>query len=145
MISLVQRVLEAKVHIENREFSAIKGGLLIFVCIEDSDTNESIQKMSEKLLNFKMLDGSKGIASCSLKETEEEVLIVSQFTLSAITDKGNKPTFHKAAKPEKAKLLYDEFVNLFKKDHQLVKEGKFGASMNISLINKGPVTFNFKT
>ena len=145
MISLVQRVLEAKVYIENREFSAIKGGLLIFVCIEDSDTNESIQKMSEKLLNFKMLDGSKGIASFSLKETEEEVLIVSQFTLSAITDKGNKPTFHKAAKPEKAKLLYDEFVNLFKKGHQLVKEGKFGASMNISLINKGPVTFNFKT
>ena len=145
MISLVQRVLEAKVYIENREFSAIKGGLLIFVCIEDSDTNESIQKMSEKLLNFKMLDGSKGIASFSLKETEEEVLIVSQFTLSAITDKGNKPTFHKAAKPEKAKLLYYEFVNLFKKDHQLVKEGKFGASMNISLINKGPVTFNFKT
>lgn len=145
MISLVQRVLEAKVLIENREFSAIKGGLLIFVCIEDSDTNESIQRMSEKLLNFKMLDGSKGIASSSLKETEEEVLIVSQFTLSAITDKGNKPTFHKAAKPEKAKLLYDEFVNLFKKGHQLVKEGKFGASMNISLINKGPVTFNFKT
>ena len=145
MISLVQRVLEAKVLIENREFSAIKGGLLIFVCIEDSDTNESIQRMSEKLLNFKMLDGSKGIASSSLKETEEEVLIVSQFTLSAITDKGNKPIFHKAAKPEKAKLLYDEFVNLFKKGHQLVKEGKFGASMNISLINKGPVTFNFKT
>mgnify|MGYP001473077600 CR=1 FL=1 len=74
MISLVQRVLEAKVHIENREFSAIKGGLLIFVCIEDSDTNESIQKMSEKLINFKMLDGSKGIASCSLKETKEEWL-----------------------------------------------------------------------
>ena len=145
MISLVQRVLEAKVHIENREFSAIKGGLLIFVCIEDNDTNESIQKMCEKLLNFKMLDGLNGIASCSLKETEEEVLIVSQFTLSAITDKGNKPTFHKAAKPEKAKLLYDEFVNQFKKGHQLVKEGKFGAAMNISLINKGPVTFNFKT
>ena len=145
MISLVQRVLEAKVHIDNKEFSTIKSGLLIFLCIEDTDTNESILKMSEKLLNFKMLDGLNGIASCSLKETEEEVLIVSQFTLSAITDKGNKPTFHKAAKPEKAKLLYDEFVNLFKKDHQLVKEGKFGASMNISLINKGPVTFNFKT
>ena len=145
MISLVQRVLEAKVHIDNKEFSSIGSGLLVLICIEDSDTNESIARMSEKLLNFKMLDGSKGITSCSLKQTEEEVLIVSQFTLSAITDKGNKPTFHKAAKPEKAKLLYDEFVNLFKKGHQLVKEGKFGASMNISLINKGPVTFNFKT
>ena len=144
MISLVQRVLEAKVHIENREFSAIKGGLLIFVCIEDSDTNESIQRMSEKLLNFKMLDGSKGIASCSLKETEEEVLIVSQFTLAAITNKGSKPSFHKAAKPEDAKLLYDKFVNEFKKAFNKVEIGKFGAFMEIALVNKGPVTFNFK-
>ena len=145
MISLVQRVLEAKVHIDNKEFSSIGSGLLVLICIEDSDTNESIAKMSEKLLNFKMIDGLKGITSCSLKDTKEEVLIVSQFTLSAITNKGNKPTFHKAAKPDKAKLMYDEFVNFFKKEHQFVKEGKFGASMNISLINKGPVTFNFKT
>ena len=78
-------------------------------------------------------------------DTKEEVLIVSQFTLSAITNRGNKPTFHKAAKPDKAKLMYYKFVDLFKKEHQFVKEGKFGASMNISLINKGPVTFNFKT
>ena len=145
MISLVQRVIEAKVHIGNKEFSSIGSGLLVLVCIEDSDTNESLARMSEKLINFKMIDDSKGITSCSLKETKEEVLIVSQFTLSAITNKGNKPTFHKAAKPDKAKLMYDEFVNLFKKEHRFVKEGKFGASMNISLINKGPVTFNFKT
>jgi D-tyrosyl-tRNA(Tyr) deacylase len=145
LISLAQRVLEAKVHIENKEFSSIGSGLLVLICIEDSDTNESIAKMSKKLLNFKMIDGSKGITSCSLKDTKEEVLIVSQFTLSAITNKGNKPTFHKAAKPDKAKLMYDKFVDLFKKEHQFVKEGKFGASMNISSINKGPVTFNFKT
>ena len=145
MISLVQRVIEAKVHIGNKEFSSIGSGLLVLVCIEDSDTNESVARMSEKLINFKMIDDSKGITSCSLKETKEEVLIVSQFTLSAITNKGNKPTFHKAAKPDKAKLMYDEFVNFIKKEHQFVKEGKFGASMNISLINKGPVTFNFKT
>ena len=145
MISLVQRVIEAKVHIGNKEFSSIGSGLLVLVCIEDSDTNESVARMSEKLINFKMIDDSKGITSCSLKETKEEVLIVSQFTLSAITNKGNKPTFHKAAKPDKAKLMYDEFVNLFKKEHRFVKEGKFGVSMNISLINKGPVTFNFKT
>lgn len=145
MISIAQRVLEAKVYINNKEFSSIGSGLLIFICIEDSDTNESISKMSEKLLNFKMIDGSKGITSYSLKDSKEEVLIVSQFTLSAITNKGNKPTFHKTAKPDKAKLMYDKFVDLFKKEHQLVKEGKFGASMNISLINKGPVTFNFKT
>ena len=121
MISLVQRVLEAKVHIDNKEFSSIGSGLLILICIEDSDTNESVARMSEKFINFKMIDDSKGITSCSLKETKEEVLIVSQFTLSAITNKGNKPTFHKAAKPDKAKLMYDEFVNFFKKEHQFVK------------------------
>ena len=117
MISLVQRVLEAKVYIDNIEFSSIGSGLLVLICIEDSDTNESISKMSEKLLNFKMIDGSKGITSCSLKDTKEEVLIVSQFTLSAITNKGNKPTFHKAAKLDKAKLMYDKFVDLFKKEN----------------------------
>ena len=84
---------------------AKRSGLLVLICIEDSDTNESIAKMSEKLLNFKMIDGSKGITSRSLKDSKEEVLIVSQFTLSAITNKGNKPTFHKAAKPDKAKLI----------------------------------------
>ena len=145
MISLVQRVIEAKVHIGNKEFSSIGSGLLVLVCIEDSDTNESVARMSEKLINFKMIDDSKGITSCSLKETKEEVLIVSQFTLSAITNKGNKPTFHKAAKPDKAKLRSDGFGHFFKEEHQFVKEEKFGASMNISLINKGPVTFNFKT
>ena len=145
MISLVQRVLEAKVYIDNIEFSSIGSGLLVLICIEDSDTNESISKMSEKLLNFKMIDGSKGITSRSLKDSKEEVLIVSQFTLSAITNKGNKPTFHKAAKPDKAKLMYDKFVNEFKKIFPNVKEGKFGSYMEISLVNKGPVTFNFKT
>ena len=123
MISLVQRVLEAKVYIDNKEFSSIGSGLLVLICIEDSDTNESIARMSEKLLNFKMIDGSKGITSRSLKDSKEEVLIVSQFTLSAITNKGNKPTFHKAAKPDKAKLMYDEFVNLLKKNIGSLKRG----------------------
>ena len=124
MISLVQRVLEAKVNIDNKEYSSIGSGLLVLICIEDSDTSESIAKMSEKLLNFKMIDGSKGITSCSLKDTKEEVLIVSQFTLSAITNKGNKPTFHKAAKPDKAKLMYDKFVDLFKKSTSVRKRGE---------------------
>ena len=72
-------------------------------------------------------------------------MIVSQFTLAAITNKGNKPSFHKAAKPEDAKLLYDEFMTEFKKVFLRVEEGKFGAFMEIALVNKGPITFNFKT
>ena len=100
--------------------------------------------MAHKIFNFKMLDGSKGITSLSLKNSDEEILIISQFTLAAITNKGSKPSFHKAAKPDDAKLLYDEFVGEFKKLSNKVKEGKFGAFMEVSMNNKGPVTFNFK-
>ena len=101
--------------------------------------------MTNKILNFKILDGPSGVAAIAIKDSQEEILVVSQFTLAAITDKGNKPSFHKAAKPEKAKLLYDEFVSGFSKSYNRVKQGKFGALMEIKLVNKGPVTFNFKT
>ena len=92
-----------------------------------------------------MLDGPKGISSKSLKDSNEEVLIVSQFTLDANKNKGTKPSFHKAAKPDEAKLLYDKFLTEFRNSFPKVKEGKFGAFMEINLVNKGPVTFNFKT
>ena len=101
--------------------------------------------MTDKIINFRMLEGPKGITSRSLKDSNEEVLIVSQFTLAAITNKGTKPSFHKAAKPDEAKLLYDKFLIEFKSLFPKVKEGKFGAFMEINLVNKGPVTFNFKT
>ena len=100
--------------------------------------------MTDKLITFRMLDGPKGITSRSLKDSDEEVLIVSQFTLAAITNKGSKPSFHKAAKTDDAKLLYDKFVNEFKKTSLRVEEGNFGAFMEINLVNNGPVTFNFK-
>ena len=145
MLAIAQRVLEAHVSIENKIFSEIGSGLLIFVCFEKDDSIESITAMVSKIINFKMFDGAKGSTSYSLKDINDDVLIVSQFTLAAITDKGNKPSFHKSAKPEEAKLLYDKFVCLFKKTYSKVKEGKFGAFMEISLINKGPITFNFKT
>ena len=119
--------------------------LLIFICIEQDDTQQTIKDMVNKIINFRILEGSKGITSKALKDSEEEVLIVSQFTLAAITNKGNKPSFHKAAKPEDAKLLYDEFMTEFKKVFLRVEEGKFGAFMEIALVNKGPITFNFKT
>ena len=117
----------------------------MFVCVEKDDVSQNINNMVNKLLNFRMLDGPKGITSSSLNDSGKEVLIVSQFTLAAITNKGNKPSFHKAAEPDNAKLLYDEFVREFKKSFPNVKEGKFGAFMEISLTNIGPVTFNFKT
>ena len=144
MLATVQRVSQASVIIENAEYSSIREGILVFICIEQQDCSETAKEMAHKIFNFKMLDSSKGITSLSLKNSDEEILIISQFTLAAITNKGNKPSFHKAAKPDDAKLLYDEFVGEFKKLSNKVKEGKFGAFMEVSMNNKGPVTFNFK-
>ena len=143
MLATVQRVSEAEVIINDTKYSSIKDGVLIFVCIEEKDVSETTKEMANKIFNFKMLDGPNGRTSASLKELEEDILVISQFTLAAITNKGNKPSFHKAAKPDYAKLLYDKFVLEFKKLSNKVSEGKFGAYMEVSMINKGPVTFNF--
>lgn len=144
MLATIQIVSKAEVFIEGDSFSSIKNGILIFVCIEQNDNSSALTEMINRIINFRMLEGPKGAISRSLKESSEEVLIVSQFTLAAITDSGNKPSFHKAAKPSEAKLLYDEFVTTFSKLFSRVKTGKFGAYMDISITNKGPVTFNFK-
>ena len=145
MLATVQRVSSAEIVIDGEIFTSISDGCLMFVCIEKDDVSQNINNMVNKLLNFRMLDGPKGITSSPLNGSGKEVLIVSQFTLAAITNKGNKPSFHKVAEPGNAKLMYDEFVNEFRRLFKNVHEGKFGALMDIALTNKGPVTFNFKT
>ena len=145
MIATVQRVSEAKVEINNSIYSEIGEGVLILLCVERDDDSKQAIKMSDKILNFCILEGDSGTMSASLRELEEDVMIISQFTLAAITNKGNKPSFHKAAKPTKAKEIYDEFVQIFKDSSLNVQTGKFGEIMNITLTNKGPITFNFRT
>ena len=145
MIATVQRVSEAKVEINNSIYSEIGDGVLILLCVERDDDSKQAIKMSDKILNFCILEGDSGTMSASLRELEEDVMIISQFTLAAITNKGNKPSFHKAAKPNKAKEIYDQFVRIFKDSSLNVQTGKFGEIMNITLTNKGPITFNFRT
>ena len=145
MIATVQRVSEAKVEINNCIYSEIGEGVLILLCVESDDDSKQAIKMSDKILNFCILEGDSGTMSASLRELEEDVMIISQFTLAAITNKGNKPSFHKAAKPNKAKEIYDQFVQIFKDSSLNVQTGKFGEIMNITLTNKGPITFNFRT
>ena len=145
MIATVQRVSEAKVEINNSIYSEIGDGVLILLCVERDDDSKKAIKMSDKILNFCILEGDSGTMSASLRELEEDVMIISQFTLAAITNKGNKPSFHKAAKPGKAKEIYDQFVQIFKDSSLNVQTGKFGEIMNITLTNKGPITFNFRT
>ena len=145
MIATVQRVSEAKVEINNSIYSEIGEGVLILLCVERGDDPKQAIKMSDKILNFCILEGDSGTMSASLRELEEDVMIISQFTLAAITNKGNKPSFHKAAKPNKAKNIYDQFVQIFKDSSLNVQTGRFGEIMNITLTNKGPITFNFRT
>ena len=145
MIATVQRVSEAKVEINNSIYSEIGEGVLILLCVESDDDSVQAIKMTDKILNFCILEGDNGTMSASLKQLEEDVMIISQFTLAAITNKGNKPSFHKAAKPNKAKEIYDQFVQIFKDSSLNVQTGQFGEIMNITLTNKGPITFNFRT
>ena len=145
MIATVQRVSEAKVEINNNIYSEIGEGVLVLLCVESEDNLDQAVKMSEKILNFCILEGDRGIMSASLRELEEDIMIISQFTLAAITNNGNKPSFHKAAKPQKAKEIYDEFVQIFRDSSLNVQTGKFGEIMNITLTNQGPITFNFRT
>ena len=145
MIATVQRVSKAKVEINNSIYSEIGDGVLILLCVERDDDSKQAIKMSDKILNFCILEGDSGTMSASLRELEEDVMIISQFTLAAITNKGNKPSFHNAAKPNKAKEIYDQFVQIFKDSSLNVQTGKFGEIMNITLTNKGPITFNFRT
>ena len=145
MIATVQRVSEAKVEINNSIYSEIGEGVLILLCVESDDDTKHAIKMSDKILNFCILEGDRGIMLASLWDLEEDIMIISQFTLAAITNKGNKPSFHKAAKPNKAKEIYDQFVQIFKDSSLNVQTGKFGEIMNITLTNKGPITFNFRT
>jgi len=145
VIATVQRVSEAKVEINNNIYSEIGEGVLILLCVESGDNTDHAVKMSEKILNFCILEGDRGTMSASLRDLEEDVMIISQFTLAAITNKGNKPSFHKAAKPHKAKEIYDEFVQIFRDSSLNVQTGKFGEIMNITLTNQGPITFNFRT
>ena len=143
---VIQKVTQASVSIENQIEASIDKGLLVLVGIEDSDANEDIVWLSAKIVNLRIFDDDNGVMNLSVKEVEGEVLIVSQFTLHASTKKGNRPSYIKAARPEVAIPIYEAFIKqveslLGKK----VPTGQFGAMMQVSLCNDGPVTILIDT
>jgi len=141
MIVVIQRVSEASVEINHKITTAIKQGLLLLVGIEESDTSSDISWLSKKIINLRIFDDNKGVMNKSVLEVEGSILVVSQFTLHASTIKGNRPSYSKAAHPKISLPLYNDFVlyleNIFGKK---VSTGKFGADMNVKLVNDGPVT-----
>ena len=144
MQALVQRVSSAKIHIDSKVYSSINRGILAYVCFEKDDSEEVIEKFIHKIINFSFFKGDRGVMSASLQEIKGELMIVSQFTLSAVTNKGNKPSFHKSAGAEKAKNLYDLLIERLNKYPIHFQSGVFGSDMDVHSVNAGPVTFSFK-
>ena len=143
---VIQRVAHASVTIEGVLKSKIEKGLLILVGIEDADTDADINWLAQKVVNLRIFDDENGVMNRSVMDVEGEILIVSQFTLHAMTANGNRPSYIRASKPDFAIPMYDKFCDKLKilldKD---IKKGIFGADMQVSLVNDGPVTIIYDT
>lgn len=138
---VIQRVLQASVRVDNSITGAIRKGLLILAGIEDTDTEEDVQWLSNKVVNLRIFDDENKIPNISVKDIRGEILVVSQFTLHASTKKGNRPSYLKASKAEIAIPLYEAFVVQLSKDlGKIIQTGRFGADMEVALVNDGPVT-----
>lgn len=143
MISLLQRVQYANVKINDEIFSEIDQGILIFLGITNDDSKEDIDWLCNKIVNLRIFDDDAGIMNKSCLEKDFNYLIISQFTLHARIKKGNRPSYIDAAKPEISEPLYNQFINTLKSlTNQDIKTGRFGANMQISLCNDGPVTIS---
>ncbi len=141
MIVVLQRVKDAKLFIDENQFSAIKKGLVVLLGIAEDDDEQDIVWLSKKIINMRIFGDEKNKMNKSLIEIEGELLLISQFTLYANTKKGNRPSFIRAAKPEKAYQLYNKMIkNLEDLLNKPIATGQFAANMQVSLINDGPVT-----
>lgn len=146
MRAVIQRVSSASVSIDGQARAAIGPGLLVLVGVEEGDGNEDITWLSGKIVRLRVFPDEQGLMNRSVQEIGGEVLVVSQFTLFASTRKGNRPSFTRAARPETAIPIYDEFVKqLSAALGKPVATGEFGAMMKVSLVNDGPVTIIIDT
>ena len=146
MRAVIQRVSRASVTIDNKIHSQIKNGLLVLAGIEDADTAEDIEWLSGKIVNLRVFNDDNAVMNVSIKESNGDILVVSQFTLHASTKKGNRPSYIKASKPEFAIPMYEKFVQQLGNDlGKTVSTGVFGADMKVELLNDGPVTMVIDT
>lgn len=140
MRAVVQRVKRAKVMVEDEVVSGIGSGLLVFLGIGQDDCSDDIEYLVEKIINLRIFEDESGKMDLSLRDKEGEMLVVSQFTLYGDCRKGRRPSFTAAADPDIANRYYEEFIEKACSLGVIVKEGIFGADMDIDLINDGPVT-----
>jgi D-tyrosyl-tRNA(Tyr) deacylase len=141
MRAVIQRVSSASVAIGGQAKAAIAHGLLILLAIEAADTDADIEWLSGKIVRLRIFNDPNGVMNCSVQESGGAILLLSQFTLFASTQKGNRPSYSRSARPEIAIPLYEQFnVRLTQDLGQPIQTGEFGADMRVSLVNDGPVT-----
>lgn len=140
MISVVQRVSQARVEVAGATIGAIGPGLLVLVCAERGDAEPQADKLLAKILKLRIFGDEAGKMNRSVQDTGGGLLLVSQFTLAADTSGGNRPSFTSAAVPDEGRRLYDYFVERARALHPVVQTGEFAAAMKVHLVNDGPVT-----
>ena len=146
MKAVIQRVSQSSVTINNEIVAQIQQGLLVLVGIEDADNQEDINWLTSKIANLRIFEDESEIMNLSLKDIDGEMIVVSQFTLHALTKKGNRPSYIKASKPEIAIPLYESFIQQMEIElGKKVQTGQFGADMKVGLVNDGPVTIIIDT
>ena len=141
MLGLLQRVRQASVTVNEEITGEIQQGILLLLGIQKNDTEETANKLIDKILTYRIFSDENNKMNCSLQQIGGGILVVSQFTLAADTKKGTRPSFSSAAPPAQAEALYDYFVAQMRSKHPQIATGMFGADMQVSLINDGPVTF----
>lgn len=146
MRAVIQKVTRASLSIDSEVYSQIGEGLMILLGIEDSDTNEDIEWLADKIRKLRIFEDENGVMNLSVEDVKGEMMIVSQFTLHASTKKGNRPTYIRASKPEFSKPMYESFVARTREVFAgKVATGVFGADMKIELVNNGPTTIIIDT
>ena len=146
MKAVIQRVSKASVVIDNKKVANILHGVLVLLGIEELDTQEDINWLSNKIINLRVFDDENGVMNNSLHDSDGEVIVVSQFTLHASTKKGNRPSYIKAAKPSIAVPLYNKFIDTLEfKLGKKIQTGEFGSDMKLEIHNDGPVTIIIDT
>ena len=146
MKAVIQRVSKVSVEVNNKCIAHITAGLLVLVGIEDGDNQEDINWLTSKIANLRIFSDANEVMNLSVKDIEGEIIVVSQFTLHASTKKGNRPSYIKASKPETAIPLYESFVKQMEVEvGKKVQTGQFGADMQVTLLNDGPVTLVIDT
>ncbi|MEZ5544169.1 MAG: D-aminoacyl-tRNA deacylase [Lysobacteraceae bacterium] len=145
MIALIQRVIQARVEVDGETVGDIGHGLLALVAVQPEDGASQVERMTQRLLGYRIFGDEDGKMNRSLTDTGGGLLLVSQFTLAADTRKGMRPSFTSAAPPEAGLRWFDELVNNCKSCHPQVETGRFGAHMQVHLVNDGPVTFWLQT